>query len=110
MTQEEMRTMLIAIIDETITDSLADVYLALSEDKILKRLYPFDEWDDDGELIEHTIPAKWQTTQVELAARLYLRRGGEGETSHSENGVSRQYGTVDDSDILNRIVPYAKVG
>ena len=110
MTHAEKRSMVCAMADETISDTLCDVYLQVAEDKILKRAYPFTEYDENGNEITYTMPTKWEMTQCELATRLYLRRGGEGETSHSENGVSRQYGSVDDVDILNRIVPHAKVG
>ena len=47
--------------------------------------------------------------QVELTVRMVARRGGEGEISHSENGVSRTYGSVDDEDILRTLTPYVGV-
>ena len=40
---------------------------------------------------------------------MIARRGGEGEISHSENGISRTYGSVDDEDILGRLTPYVGV-
>lgn len=49
-------------------------------------------------------------TQVEIAAYMLNKRGAEGETAHSENGVSRSY---EDGDIpatlLRRITPMAGV-
>jgi hypothetical protein len=73
--------------------------------KMLERLYPYDT-----EKGESDIPARYDTIQCELASRLFLRRGSEGETTHEENGVNRSYGSVDDSDILQRLTPFAKVG
>ena len=56
------------------------------------------------------VPIQYDTTQVEIAAYLLNKRGAEGETAHSENGVSRSY---EDGDIpptlLRRITPMAGV-
>lgn len=105
MTAKEMITTVKALLDNdpTATDELVEVYLNLSQNKILARLYPYG-FEDEAE-----VPSRYHLTQCELAMRLFLRRGGEGENAHAENGVSRQYPTVDDSDILNRVVPFAKV-
>lgn len=91
--------------DPLATDELVSVYLTLAENKIMQRLYPFGQPEELAD-----IPEKYGILQCELAVRLYLRRGGEGETSHNEDGVSRVYGSVDDSDLLGRVTPYAKVG
>ena len=49
-------------------------------------------------------------TQVEVAAYLLNKRGAEGETAHSENGISRSYEDGDvPSSLLRDIVPYAGV-
>ena len=87
------------------TDAIVGVYLQLACNKMLERLFPYDTTKTVSD-----IPERYETIQCELAARLYLRRGGEGETSHEENGVNRTYGSVDDEDILSRLTPFAKVG
>ena len=86
--------------DETIA-----VYLLLACNKMLERLYPYDTTKEASD-----IPSRYDVLQCELAARLYLRRGGEGEISHEENGVNRTYASVEDEDILSRLTPFAKVG
>lgn len=91
--------------DPAATDAVVTVYLSIAANKMLERLYPYDT--DKG---ESDIPDRYATLQCELSARLFLRRGSEGETSHEENGVNRAYATVDDEDILCRITPFAKVG
>lgn len=88
-----------------VSDDVLTVYLLLACNKMLERLYPFDTDKDASDL-----PSRYDVIQCELAARLYLRRGGEGETSHEENGVNRTYASVDDEDILSRLTPFAKVG
>ena len=106
MTQDQMISTVKAMLaDDTVTDESAGVYLRLASAKMLKRLYPFDATKGEGD-----IPDSYQMDQCELAVRLFLRKGGEGETSHEENGVNRTYGSVDDEDILSRLTPFAKVG
>ena len=107
MTDAEKITMVKALVDNdaTATDDLIKVYLRLANSKMLERLYPFDADKEESDL-----PERYETIQCELAARLFLRRGGEGETNHEENGVNRTYATVDDEDLLSRLTPFAKVG
>lgn len=90
--------------DPMATDELVTVYLTLAEDKIMQRLYPFGQPES-----AEAMPEKYGILQCELAVRLFLRRGGEGETSHNEDGVSRVYASADDVDLLNRVTPFAKV-
>ena len=88
--------------DPDATSENVSVYLSLAKEKMLMRLYPFND-------MQTVLPEKYDATQCELASRLFLRKGGEGESSHNENGVSRSYGSVDDEDILSRLTPYAGV-
>ena len=105
MTDAEKITMVQTLVesDPGATDDVVSVYLNLACNAMLERLYPYDS--DKTE-----IPSRYDTIECELAARYFLRRGGQGEINHEENGVNRQYGSVDDEDILKRLTPYAKVG
>ena len=107
MTNEQKIAMTKTLIgeDDTATDAVVAVYLRIASGKMLERLYPFDT-----ERTESDLPYRYETLQCELGARLFLRRGSEGENSHEENGVNRAYSTVDDEDILSRLTPYVKVG
>lgn len=107
MTDAEKKALVKSLVDNDTeaTDDVVTVYLSVASYKMLERLYPYDTDKDSGD-----IPLRYDTLQCELAARLFLRRGGEGETSHEENGVNRTYGSVDDEDILSRLTPFAKVG
>lgn len=90
------------ITDMTVSSSDIQSYLALAADRIIKCVWPFggapENWPDQYDLV-----------QVQLAIRMIARKGGEGEIAHSENGISRTYGTVDDEDILRQLVPYVGV-
>lgn len=107
MTQAEKIAMVKTLVenDADATDSVVPVYLTLAMNKMLERLFPYDTGKDSGD-----IPVRYDTLQCELAARLFLRRGSEGENNHEENGVNRTYSSVDDEDILSRLTPFAKVG
>jgi len=107
MTESEKVTLVTALVDNDIeaTPTLIGVYLSVAKDAILKRRYPF------GYECECCFcPPEYEMLQCQLAARYFLRRGGEGEITHSENGINRTYGSVNDSDLLSEIVPYAKIG
>ena len=52
---------------------------------------------------------KYENLQVRLATRMYLRKGGEGELVHKENGIDRTYKSVNDEDLLMEVMPLARV-
>lgn len=101
---EKVQAVQTLVSDEQATSDIVSLYLAVARDAILNRLYPHGIPDDNM-----LIPARYEYTQCKLAARYFLRRGAEGEITHSENGIARTYGTTDDGDILNEVLPYAKV-
>ena len=107
MTDAEKKTMVKTLCenDPEATDNVVAVYLNLALNTMLERLFPYDSNKGATD-----VPERYDTLQCELAARYFLRRGGQGEINHEENGVNRQYGTVDDEDILKRLTPFAKVG
>lgn len=90
--------------DPAATDALVGVYLNDAKAAILRRLYPFG--------IPETVtdvPPIYEMLWCKLAARYFLRRGAEGEKLHEENGINRQYGSVNDEDLLSEVTPYAWV-
>ena len=104
MTTAEKITIAQTLIGDTAaTDALVSVYLDDAASAILRRRYPFGM--PEGAEVEPL----YETLQVKLAVRYFLRRGGEGEVKHSENGIDRTYGSVNDEDLLMCITPYAKV-
>lgn len=108
MTHEQkvamLRTMLEADENDT-SDDLLSLYLTLAGDKILNRMYQFEE---SYEGIE--VPDKYLSVQLKVAHYMLNKRGAEGQIQHIENGIHRNYGAADIPDgMLNEIVPYCKV-
>lgn len=93
-----------------ITDNSEDTLLSLlldsADEKILNKKFPFGYTD------EQKAKALTQYTNIELDIAIYLynRRGSEGQTSHSENGIGRGYESagIPDSFVAD-IVPMVKV-
>ncbi|MFA5715100.1 MAG: phage head-tail connector protein [Candidatus Paceibacterota bacterium] len=86
--------------DDDSEDTLLSFLLTVAGQKILDKLYPFDD-------TVTTVPTRYLTKQVEIALFLYNKRGAEGEVSHGENGINRTYENADIPDSLMRgIVPY----
>lgn len=83
---------------DTDTDEVLDAMVAMAEAEVLNRMYPFGYGD------VATVPARYEMLQVQLAAELYTKRGAEGQTGHSENGISRSW--PEKTAILARIVPH----
>ena len=88
MTQEEKVQLLKAMVGESDTEEVLLAYLNIAGNKIINRAYPYD-----NEVTE--VPSRYAFLQCEIAAYLLNKRGAEGQTSHSENGISRSYGSAD---------------
>lgn len=103
MTDEEKLQMLKQIVGEGYPESILSTYLTLAAQKIIRRAYPYD----------HTVtavPEQYEVLQVEVAAYLIEKRGAEGETAHSENGVSRTYESADvPESLIGSVTPYCGV-
>jgi hypothetical protein len=90
-------------ISGTDEDALLLTLLSISAQKILDRVYPYDSTVTE-------VPNRYAMKQVEIAVYLYNKRGAEGQTSHSENGINRTYESADVPESLMRgITPYVGV-
>lgn len=86
MTGEEMCDFVAVLVDEPRFDGLIPAYVEMAKSVVVGHLYPFREdatWQD--------VPERHHARTCEIAVYLVNRRGAEGETAHSENGVSRSY-------------------
>ena len=103
MTDWEKLDMLKTLIGPTkLPDDTLFSYLNIAASKVLRRCYPFM-----SDTQEHSVPIRYEMEQVELARNIVLKRGSDGQSSMTDNGVSRVYES--DDVILRRIIPYAHV-
>ena len=103
MDDKEKLAMVRAMINGDDTDDVLSTYLKLAARKIIARAYPYDK-----EVTE--VPKQYDFLQCEIAAYMLNKRGAEGQTGHSENGISRQYENADvPSSMMDVITPYCGV-
>lgn len=102
--------------DEPDEAVLADM-LESAKSIILSRRFPYGEWptkkvtDEDGNETEETyVEPQYQDLQYRIALAIYNKDGGDYETSHSENGVTRVWGSeAVPQELLEEITPYVGV-
>ncbi len=108
MTEAEKLTLLRVMVGEPAekdgwADDILLAFLTVAGRKIINRAYPYRE--DVAE-----VPRRYGYLQCEIAAYLLNKRGAEGETSHSENGISRQYENADvPESMMSAVVPHCGV-
>jgi hypothetical protein len=86
-------------ITENVTDVELEDILESAKAVILSRRYPIGEQPAD-------IEDRYKDLQIRIAVEMFNKRGAEGETAHSENGVSRSYASANVSeDLLKEITP-----
>ncbi len=90
-------------ITENVTDAELEDILESAKAVILSRRFPFG-----GQPTE--IEERYKDLQIRIAVEMFNKRGAEGETAHSENGVSRTYSSASVSEeLLREITPKAGV-
>lgn len=100
MTQlERLKTRL----TENVSDIELEDLLESAKAVILSRRFPFGE-------VPEILEERYKDLQIRIAVEMYAKRGAEGETAHSENGVSRTYSSAGVSEeLLREITPKAGV-
>ncbi len=104
----QLERLKIRITEKTNDDELADI-LESAKNIILARRYPFSEFpvNDDGETV---LEARYYDLQIRIAIEIFNKIGAEGQTSHSENGVSRLYESANISEsLLREVTPKAAI-
>ena len=80
--------------DEVVTKDVFEIYLRQARRKILNHRYPYGT-----SLVE--VEPRFEEQLLELTVVLYNQRGGEGQARHVENGVTREWRSV--NEILSSI-------
>lgn len=97
MTDDEKLTALKAMVGSSDTDEVLSTYLTLAGRKIIARAYPYNPAVTE-------VPDQYDYLQCEIAAYMLNKRGAEGQTSHTENGITRSYENADVPASMLRIV------
>lgn len=86
MTLEEKYQMFLTMLgeDDEVELSVFEVYLRHAQQKILNHRFPYGT-----SLVE--VEPRFELDTIELAVVLYNQRGGEGQSKHVENGVTREW-------------------
>lgn len=102
MTEEQKIDILKALTGETNSGTIS-IYLMLAKKELIRKIFPYGDGTEE-------IPAKYEGLDIQAAEYLLNKRGAEGETQHSENGMTRTYesGGLPKS-ILEQIVPICGV-
>ncbi|MGN0620552.1 MAG: phage head-tail connector protein [Porcipelethomonas sp.] len=83
-------------------DKILNDALESAKSVILVRRFPFGVPENVTD-----VPAEYKDLQIRIAVELYNRSGAEGQTGHSENGISRTYESAGISQsLINEIVPF----
>lgn len=97
---EKIERLAVLISPDVATDDLLLFLLEQAEGIVLNRRYPF------GAPEGATLSPLHEQIQIRIALELFSKMGAEGQTAHSENGVSRTYEAADVSpSLLRQIVP-----
>lgn len=91
MTSDEKltRLKLLLRIDSTSDDDLLSEYLEMAATEILQWRY------SNAAEVPDEVPSAYEMTQVMAVVYGYTQAGNEGQTSHSENGVSMTFSYAD---------------
>lgn len=81
----KLKALSVRLAPDVVADDVLNDTLAAARGLILNKMYPF------GYPEETEVPARYEQLQIQLAVELYSQRGAEGQTSHSENGISRSW-------------------
>jgi hypothetical protein len=97
---EKLARFEVLISPDTASKELLSFLLEQSEGIVLNKRYPF------GVPEEAVVPVAYEHIQLQIAVELFSKMGAEGQTDHSENGVTRKWEAGDVSQsLLKRIVP-----
>lgn len=90
------------------SEDTISVYLEMSVQAILNRLYPFMKTEEYFEV--DGFPKKYEQLAIRICVYLIRKIGAEGQTAHTENGVHRTYESADiPQSMLSEVIPMVKV-
>jgi len=104
MTNAEKTTMIRGMLGDNTLD--VGVYLDFTKEAILDHLYTLVERPSTVT----DVPREYEMVQVQAVIAGWNIKGGENESMHSENGVSRTFHFTDCLQyIQSNVIPYARI-
>ena len=98
--EEKIKRLAVLISPDTAGPELLAALMEQAEGIVLNRRYPF------GPPEGATVETRFDHIQIAIAVELFSKMGAEGQTGHSENGISRSYEAADVSpSLLRKIIP-----
>lgn len=95
MSEEQKLDMLASVLGlqmlDSATEDVLTAYLALAKSEILAWRYSLSPLY--REITE--LPAEYETVQIFAVVAGFTQRGAEGQSAHSENGISRTFSHAD---------------
>ena len=99
---EKLERLKVLISPDTASIDVLSFLLEQAEGIVLNQRFPF------GVPENASVPVAYEHIQIQIAVELFSKMGAEGQTGHSENGVSRSWESGDVSQsLLKRIVTVA---
>lgn len=95
---EKIESLRVAIAPDTAEESVLLSEIQTAETMILNKMYPFGYPDNTA------VPSRYERLQIKLAVELFTQRGAEGQASHTENGTTRTWPSV--NRIMAQIIPH----
>ena len=95
---EKVEMMRVGIAPDVAENTVLESEIEAAEAMILNKMYPFGYAED------MVIPNRYEKLQIKLAIELYTQRGADGQASHTENGTTRTWPSV--NRILAQIAPH----
>lgn len=88
------------------SDSVLSFYLESAAEIVLNQAFPFGNATATA---KERCLKRYSNVMIRIAFALLAKSGAEGETQHSENGVSRRYDSADvPAALLKQITPFCK--
>ena len=98
--EQKIEKLKVLISPDTASDELLSYLLEQSEGIILNQRYPF------GAPEGASLSPLYEQIQLRIVMELFSKMGAEGQTMHTENGVSRTWEAADVSpSLLRQIIP-----
>lgn len=99
----QLERLRIRITENDISNIELEDILESAKAVILSRRFPFGDYPPE-------IEDRYKDLQIRIAVEMINKMGAEGETAHSENGISRSYSSASVSEeLLREITPKAGV-